>query len=97
MTLITGMSLLGKMSVGVVMIAKTPNSSIRAARTMKVYGLSSASLTIHIGSLPQAVQFRGCLTTGDHTFRQSPKHGNNFRCASSIMDASFMVCTQRDG
>src|ERR1700730_11240035 len=45
----TGILMLGKMSVGVRQIANMPRSMIAMARTMKVYGRLSASLTIHIG------------------------------------------------
>ncbi len=45
----TGILMLGKMSVGVRQIANMPSSRITMARTMKVYGRLSASLTIHIG------------------------------------------------
>src|SRR2546426_237250 len=44
----TGMSISGKMSVGVVTIAKTPRSTIASPMTTKVYGRRSASRTIHI-------------------------------------------------
>ena len=45
----TGILMFGKMSVGVREIANPPSSVIRMARTRKVYGRLSASLTIHIG------------------------------------------------
>src|SRR5882762_4537424 len=45
----TGILMLGKMSVGVRQIANVPSSMITMARTTKVYGRRSASLTIHIG------------------------------------------------
>src|ERR1700719_1521741 len=45
----TGIPMLGKLSVGVRQIANMPSSMITMARTMKVYGRLSASLTIHIG------------------------------------------------
>jgi len=38
----------GKISTGVVRIAPMPRIRIRIAITTKVYGLSNASLTIHI-------------------------------------------------
>ena len=39
MTVTTGISILGKMSVGVVAIEETPRTRIRMEATMKVYGL----------------------------------------------------------
>src|SRR4029077_17819818 len=48
MMLTTGMSILGKMSVGVRTIASAPRMKIRIANTAIVYGRLSASLTIHI-------------------------------------------------
>src|SRR6266850_5337902 len=48
MMLTTGMSMLGKMSVGVRAIASVPRIKIRTANTAIVYGRLSASLTIHI-------------------------------------------------
>src|SRR5579871_2211203 len=46
-TLTTGISIWGKMSVGILAIATAPRTTIRIAITTKVYGLRSASLTIH--------------------------------------------------
>src|SRR6266403_2727931 len=48
MMLTTGMSIFGKMSVGVRTIASAPRMKIRIANTAMVYGRLSASLTIHI-------------------------------------------------
>src|SRR5882672_11170003 len=48
MMLTTGISMLGKMSVGVRTIASVPRIKIRTANTAIVYGRLSASLTIHI-------------------------------------------------
>src|SRR6266436_3360047 len=48
MMLTTGMSIFGKMSVGVRTIASAPRMKIRIANTAIVYGCLSASLTIHI-------------------------------------------------
>src|SRR6266849_2828931 len=48
MMLTTGMSIFGKMSVGVRTIASAPRMKIRIANTAIVYGRLSASLTIHI-------------------------------------------------
>src|SRR5258705_12841844 len=48
MMLTTGMSIFGKMSVGVRTIASAPRIKIRIANTAMVYGRLSASLTIHI-------------------------------------------------
>jgi hypothetical protein len=47
----TGMSMSGKMSVGVRVIVVTPNRSIMSAMTINVYLCRKASLTIHIMSL----------------------------------------------
>src|ERR1700722_2968136 len=47
-TLTTGMLMLGKMSVGVRRIERTPMTKIRMDITTKVYGLRNASRTIHI-------------------------------------------------
>jgi hypothetical protein len=45
---ITGIPILGKISVGVRMIAKRPRITIRIDATTKVYGRRIASRTIHI-------------------------------------------------
>ena len=47
-TLTTGMSMLGKMSVGVRRMAATPSITMSSAITMNVYGRRRASLTIHM-------------------------------------------------
>jgi len=47
-TAITGMLMVGKMSVGVRLITTGLAIRIRRARTMKVYGRSSAIRTIHM-------------------------------------------------
>src|SRR6478736_5740229 len=44
----TGMLMLGKMSVGVRRIAIGPTKRMTTARTMKVYGRLSATRTIHM-------------------------------------------------
>src|SRR5258708_24177155 len=56
MMLTTGMSIFGKMSVGVRTIASPPRMKIRIANTAMVYGRLSASLTIHISrvSVPRS-------------------------------------------
>src|SRR4029077_20654947 len=51
-TAITGMSIFGKISVGVRRIMTGLNTKMRTARTMKVYGRSRATRTIHIGKSP---------------------------------------------
>src|SRR5690349_8105983 len=48
MTDTTGMSMSGKMSVGVRAIVSGPMPRIRSARTTKVYGRSRATRTIHM-------------------------------------------------
>jgi hypothetical protein len=48
--LTTGMSMFGKMSVGVRTIERPPNRKIKIASTTIVYGCFRASLTIHIMS-----------------------------------------------
>src|ERR1700730_3840407 len=55
-TVTTGISILGKMSVGVVAIDVKPRTRIRMEATMKVYGLFSASRTIHMGFLQQVLR-----------------------------------------
>src|SRR5882724_12418637 len=62
MMLTTGISMLGKMSVGVRTIANAPRIKIRIANTAIVYGRLSASLTIHISYIPS---FRPALTELD--------------------------------
>src|SRR5205085_2895493 len=57
MMLTTGMSMLGKMSVGVRTMASAPRIKIRIANTAIVYGRLSASLTIHIKSHPSFCPF----------------------------------------
>src|SRR4029077_15135317 len=51
-TVTTGMSISGKISVGVFLIDTTPSSNIKSAITTNVYGRRSASLTIHIRREP---------------------------------------------
>ena len=48
MTAAIGILMLGKISVGMRRIEKTPRNTISAASMMKVYGRCSATLTIHI-------------------------------------------------
>ena len=45
----TGMSISGKMSVGISRIAKTPPMTMSIAITTNVYGRRSARRTIHTG------------------------------------------------
>src|SRR4051812_41010557 len=52
MMLTTGISMFGKISVGVRTIANAPNRKIRIASTTIVYGSFSASLTIHMIHIP---------------------------------------------
>jgi hypothetical protein len=47
-TVTTGMSMSGKMSVGIDRMLKTPRRRIKKPKTAKVYGRRSASRTIHI-------------------------------------------------
>src|SRR6185369_10492800 len=60
-TEITGISMLGKMSVGVRRITTGAAMRIRSARTINVYGRFSATLTIHIiklgASFPQKTHY----------------------------------------
>src|SRR5665213_772458 len=51
-TVTTGISMFGKISVGIERMLKTPRIRIKSAKTTKVYGRRSASRTIHIGLLP---------------------------------------------
>src|SRR5437879_2976041 len=57
MMLTTGMSIFGKMSVGVRRIESTPMIRMRMDNTTNVYGRLSASATIHI--IPSNVQRAG--------------------------------------
>ncbi len=52
MTVTTGISIFGKMSVGVVAMDVKPRTRIRIEATMNVYGRFRASLTIHILTSP---------------------------------------------
>src|SRR6267378_8054277 len=52
MTLTTGISMFGKMSIGVRTIASPPSRKIRIISTTMVCGCLSASLTIHMIQLP---------------------------------------------
>src|SRR6202795_220652 len=52
MMLTTGISMFGKMSVGVRKIDSVPKSKIRIASTTNVYGRLSAILTIHMIHVP---------------------------------------------
>jgi hypothetical protein len=52
MTLTTGISMIGKMSLGVVTIADIPKMNTRREATTNVYGLRRARRTIHILSFP---------------------------------------------
>jgi hypothetical protein len=58
MTEMTGILMEGKMSFGVRRMARTPAIKMKIAKTMKVYGLRSARLTIHIAYYPT----RSCNT-----------------------------------
>ena len=51
-TAITGMLMFGKISVGVRKIMTGLRTKMSTARTMKVYGRSSATRTIHIARTP---------------------------------------------
>ena len=51
-TAITGMLIFGKISVGVRRITTGLKTKINMAKTMKVYGRSRATLTIHISTAP---------------------------------------------
>ncbi len=53
-TAITGISMFGKISVGVRKIMTGLRTKMSTARTMKVYGRSSATRTIHISRTPYA-------------------------------------------
>ncbi len=53
MTLATGMSTSGKMSVGIRWDVSTPSTTMSRATTTNVYGRRSASLTIHTGVSPR--------------------------------------------
>jgi hypothetical protein len=52
MTEMTGILIDGKISLGVPRMARTPAIRMKMANTMKVYGLLSARLTIHIKCCP---------------------------------------------
>ncbi len=56
MTLTTGMSMMGKMSFGVVTIADIPKMNTKSETTTNVYGLRRAKRTIHILSFPPQEQ-----------------------------------------
>jgi hypothetical protein len=51
-TVTTGISMFGKISVGVVAIEEMPRTTIKIDATMKVYGRFNASRTIHIAGSP---------------------------------------------
>src|ERR1700678_321236 len=63
-TAITGMLMLGKMSVGVRRITTGLKIRIKRASTIKVYGRSNATRTIHICSCPQFATFLEDLYQG---------------------------------
>ncbi len=58
--LITGMLMLGKMSVGVRKIASTPITKMSIAITTNVYGRRNASRTIHIELLSPFAAIGNC-------------------------------------
>ena len=58
-TATTGILIFGKISVGVRMIMTGLASRISSARTIKVYGRLSATLTIHILRLPSDSSVEG--------------------------------------
>src|SRR5258708_34681294 len=70
-TAITGMSIFGKISVGVRRIMTGLKTKISTARTMKVYGRSRATRTIHISKTPrlQLAEQSGELQGSDETER----------------------------
>src|SRR5580698_2908638 len=53
MTLMTGISMFGKMSVGIVTIDRSPSTAISSATTTNVYGRRRASRTVHM-AVPEA-------------------------------------------
>src|SRR5215475_11502593 len=61
MMLTTGMLMLGKMSVGVRLIASNPITRMRIASTTNVYGRRRANLTIHIFVLLRCYETFGCV------------------------------------
>src|SRR5258708_16549332 len=88
-TAITGISIFGKISVGVRRIMTGLRTKISTARTMKVYGRSRATRTIHISETPHlqlAKQSRE-LQRSDETERSqdtrifvSPRVNGPIRC-----------------
>src|ERR1700691_1422165 len=62
-TVITGMSIFGKMSTGVRTIDTTPRIRIRIEATIKVYGRRNASRTIHMCSALQRFVYYDAWTT----------------------------------
>src|ERR1700732_333437 len=71
MMLTTGISMLGKMSVGVRTIASAPKRKIRIPSTTMVYGSFSASLTIHMIHIPNSVR-RGRTASTKHNLLPVP-------------------------
>src|SRR4051812_41616194 len=72
----TGISMAGKMSVGVFLIEATPPMAISSAITTKVYGRLSAVRIIHIGGVQcaanhRAVQGRASCRTCGLTVRRN--------------------------
>src|ERR1700693_5470467 len=73
MTLTTGISMFGKMSVGVRRMATGPNMSNKIDITTKVYGLRNANRTIHIqGTLEPSGCAKG--TRRAHLARTRPHY-----------------------
>src|ERR1700681_3141959 len=90
MTLMTGISMFGKMSVGIVTIDRSPSTAISSATTTNVYGRRRASRTIH-------------MTVPEATVAPRPvveDHWENARSCGTTVCTSTQVCAreaQRDG
>src|SRR3984893_10781730 len=83
-TAITGISIFGKISVGVRRIMTGLKTKISTARTMKVYGRSSATRTIHI---------IGPLALESRTNRAG--HENQMRPYGLLMQQNSRFCVPR--
>ncbi len=76
--LITGILMLGKMSLGVVMTAATPKIAISTDTTTNVYGRRSAKRTIHMTTQPsESHRGSGVIGTINEAFPVVPVFGAN--------------------
>src|ERR1700730_16364258 len=91
MTLMTGISMFGKMSVGIVTIDRSPSTAISSATTTNVYGRRRASRTIHMTVVPEATIAPGPVV------RKSLGKFEILRPAVHVYSGMRTTCTVSEG